>query len=495
MQGFSSTIESIPATVRDLIDRRSCKLCLALKSIYAQLVLIYTGSSHNLKLNIMKISTNHSVIIIAFFQFLLVPRFSVAQSPAEKLSAHGIEFQKEVIEVTNGVYVAIGFALANSIMIEGDDGVIIVDVTGSPAAAEEVNAAFAEITNKPIEAIIYTHSHPDHTGGAKAFAKDGNTEIYAHELVNRSVSNDIQQILNVRAVRQFGLSLPSEKFLNAGIGPWMKLDWSGFLKPTKTIADRLEVEIAGIQVVLQYAPGETEDQLYVWLPGKKLLMPGDNYYKAFPNLYTIRGSTYRDIQLWAQSLDKMLNEGEIEFLVPSHTRPVIGVTQVKNALTNYRDAIRFVYDESVKGINAGMNPIELSQQVRLPEHLANDPALQEFYGTVPWSVRSVYSGLIGWFDGNATNLFPLSSKERAERLAKLAGGADRIRENAIRALNEGDPQWAAELTDHLMALDENDKEAMMIKAKALTILGENQTSSNGRNYYLTQAQELFEKSK
>ncbi len=331
----------------------------------------------------MKISAIHSVIIIAIFQFLLMPSFSVAQSSSEKLSAHGREFQKEVIEVTNGVYVAIGFALANSIMIEGDDGVIIVDVPGSPASAEEVKVAFVEITNKPVEAIIYTHGHPDHTGGATAFVKNGCPEIYAHELVNRSVRNDIQQILNFRAVRQFGLSLPSEKFLNAGIGPWMKLDWSGFIPPTKTFEDRLEVEIAGVQVLLQYVPGETEDQLYVWLPDKKLLLPGDNYYKAFPNVYTIRGSTYRDIQLWAQSLDKMLNEGEIEYLVPSHTRPVVGVAQVKNALTNYRDTIRFVYDESVKGINAGMNPIELSQKVKLPEHLANDPALQEFYGTVP----------------------------------------------------------------------------------------------------------------
>lgn len=175
----------------------------------------------------MKKSTIHSVIIIATFNTFFIPGFLVAQSPAEKLSAHGREFQKEVIEVTNGVYVAIGFALGNSILIEGDDGVIIVDVTGSPAAAEEVKAAFAEITNKPIEAIIYTHS--DHTVGAKVFAKDGNPEIYAHELFNRSVTKDIQQILIVRLVRQFGLSLPSEKFLNAGIGPWITVDRSGFL--------------------------------------------------------------------------------------------------------------------------------------------------------------------------------------------------------------------------------------------------------------------------
>lgn len=418
-----------------------------------------------------------------------------AQSATEKLTAHGEEFHKEVIEVTEGIHVAIGFALANSIMIEGDDGVIIVDVTGSPAAAEEVKAEFAKITNKPIKAIIYTHGHPDYRGGASAFAKDGHPEIYAHELVNRSVENDLQPIFNVRAVRQFGLSLLPEKFLNAGIGPWMKLDWNGFLPPTQTFADRLEVEIVGLKVILQYAPGETDDQLYVWLPDKKLLLPGDNYYKTFPNLYTIRGSRYRDIRVRAESLDKMLKEGEIEYLVPSHTRPVVGADIVKKNLTNYRDAIRFIYDESVKGINAEMNPVELSQQVKLPKHLANDPALQEFYGTVAWSVRSVYSGLLGWFDGNATNLYPLSAKERAERVAKLAGGVDAIRKNAKEALEEGDAQWATELADHLIALNENDKNAILLKADALTVLGKEQTSANGRNYYLTQAQQLREKLK
>ena len=140
-----------------------------------------------------------------------------------------------------------------------------------------------------------------------------------------------------------------------------------------------------------------------------------------------------------------------------------------------------------------MTAIELSQQVQLPAHLAKEPSLQEYYGTVPRSVRSVYSGLLGWFDGNATNLFPLSAKERAVRLAKLAGGAEKIRKIAKNALGAGDAQWTAELADHLLALDENDRDAKLLKADALTVLGEQQISANGRNYYLTQAQELREK--
>ncbi|MEX1241023.1 MAG: alkyl/aryl-sulfatase [Cyclobacteriaceae bacterium] len=428
-----------------------------------------------------------SIKVLTLTLLALIPLH--AQSPSERLSAHTDEFRKEVIKVTDGIYVAVGYALANSILIEGDDGIIIVDVTESPATAQEVKSAFREITDKPVKAIIYTHGHPDHVCGGKVFAGRDNPEIYAHELVANGVNDGIQPILSARAVRQFGNSLPQEQFLNAGIGPSMNIVWET-ISPTKTFSERLETDVAGIRIILQYAPGETGDQLYVWLPDKKALLPGDNYYKAFPNLYTIRGSRYRDIRQWAQSLDKMLAEGEIEYLVPSHTRPVTGADNVKATLSNYRDAILHIYNATIKGINAGVTDIELSQQVQLPASLAKEPYLQEYYGTVPWSVRSVYSGLLGWFDGNATNLFPLSAKERAVRLAKLAGGAEKIRKIAKDVLSAGDAQWTAELADHLLALDENDRDAKLLKADALTVLGEQQISANGRNYYLTQAQEL-----
>lgn len=439
----------------------------------------------------MRLFPPTAAAFIRAFTFALpiaLPTF--AQSPAEQLAAHSREFDKEIIEVTDGIYVAIGYALANSILIEGNDGVIIVDVLGSPAAAKEVQSAFAEITDKPIEAIIYTHGHPDHRGGATVFVHDATTEIYAHELLANQVDDGIQPILNVRAVRQFGITLPPDQFLNAGIGPRLQIDWEGFVPPTKTFSDRLETEIGGVRVVLQHAPGETEDQLYVWLPDKKALLPGDNYYKAFPNLYTIRGSRYRDIRQWANSLDRMLAEGEIEYLIPSHTRPITGAANVEETLTNYRDAIRYVYDETVAGINEGATPVELARQVQLPARLATAPSLQEFYGTLPWSVRSVYTGLLGWFDGNATNLFPLSALERAEQVARLAGGVEKLRGAAEQALAEGDAQWAAELADHLLALNEDDIAARHLKADALTVLGERQISANGRNYYLTQAQQL-----
>ena len=417
------------------------------------------------------------------------------QSARDKLAAHTNEFRKELIEVTDGVYVAVGYALANSILIVGEDGVIIVDTTESQTAAREVKALFDTITSKPVKAIIYTHNHTDHISGAKIFAGDDTPVIYSHETTMRYVDriyNLILPIILTRSTRQVGITLPADELLNDGIGPRLRLDGAigaGFLPPTKTFADTMDIEVAGVKMTLVHAPGETDDQLFVWLPDKKTLLPGDNFYKAFPNLYAIRGTKYRDVLKWADSLDKML-QYDIEYLVPSHTRPIRGQARIASLLTDYRDAIRFVHDETIAGINKGLTPDELVETVKLPTRLAENPYLVEYYGTVAWSVRNIYGGYLGWFDGNATNLFPMSTRDRAERVAELAGGAEALLEKLREAVETGDHQWAAELADLVIALEPDAAEPKRLKADALTALGEGQISANGRNYYLTRAQQL-----
>jgi alkyl sulfatase BDS1-like metallo-beta-lactamase superfamily hydrolase len=412
----------------------------------------------------------------------------------EKLEAHTAEFEREVIRVTDGVHVAVGFGLANSILIEGDDGVIIVDTMESIEAARDVKAEFDRITDKPVRAIIYTHNHTDHIMGATVFAGDDQPDVYSHETTTAEVENIYKHITGAifsRSVRQFGVFLSDEDHLNCGIGPRLRVGppgATGFIPANRTFSDEMETEIAGIRLKLVHAPGETDDQLYVWLPDKGVLLPGDNFYKAFPNLYAIRGTSYRDVRHWADSLDLMIAEAP-EFLVPSHSRPISGAAQIAETLGNYRDAIRFVHDETVAGLNRGLTPDQLVETVKLPDHLAALPYLQEYYGTVAWSVRSIFNGYLGWFDGNATNLFPLSPKERASRMAELAGGEDALRAKAAAAFEAGDFQWCAELADLLIALSPGDAEAKRLRAGALRELGERQISANGRNYYLTSAQQ------
>lgn len=417
------------------------------------------------------------------------------------LRAQSEEFKQEVIKVTDGVYVAVGFGLANSVLLEGDDGVVIVDTMESAEAAVPVKAAFGKITSKPVKAIIYTHYHPDHVYGAKVMAGGDHPDIYAHA----GTSEHLKRIASItrettyrRAMRQFGTLLPEGGLVNAGIGPRLIYDENqtpALLAPTKTFSgDHIELEIAGIKMTLVHAPGETPDQIIIWLPEKKVLLPADNYYKSFPNLYAIRGTAYRDVKLWVSSIDKMRTL-KAAYLVPHHTRPVIGADTIYGVLTNYRDAIQFVHDQTIRLVNKGLTPQEIVERVKLPPHLARQPYLHEYYGTVAWSVRAIFDGYLGWFGGNATDLFPLSLDERAQRFADLAGGEQALLERTRQAVSEADYQWALELADHLQQLNPESGEVRALKATALQALGSRQIAATARNYYLTQALEVEDKLK
>ena len=409
------------------------------------------------------------------------------------------EFRREVYEVTDRVYQAVGFGIANSIMVEGDDCVFIVDVMGSVETATEVKAEFDKITQKPIEALIYTHNHADHVMGGLGFVPDGKIDVYAQETTNYHINrfaNVLRPALRTRSARMFGSQLRGsgpDQMENVGLGPFVEtLDPDmtlGLIRPNKTFWDELSTEICGVKVELVHAPGETNDQLFVWLPERGVLLPGDNIYKAFPNLYSIRGTLYRDVLTWAYSIDKMRALRPMH-LVPSHTRAISGKDEVYETLTAYRDAIQFVHDQTIRGINRGLTPDELVEVVKLPPHLAAHPYLQEYYGKVEWSVRGIFSGYLGWFDGDAARMEPLDPERRSAGMASLAGGTEGLLAAAREALAAGQYEWAAELATHSIRMDSQSTEAKQIKADALRALGRGQINANARNYYLTQALEL-----
>ena len=415
------------------------------------------------------------------------------------LVAHSAEFKQEVIKVTDGVYVAVGFGLANSVLLEGDDGVVIVDTMESAEAAVPVKKAFDKLTSKPVKSIIYTHYHSDHTQGAAIMAGDDNPEVYSHESTLRylkRIASVTRETTYRRAMRQFGSLLPPGGVINCGIGPELKFNENStiaLLPPTRTFAgDSLELDIAGLKLVLGHAPGETPDQIFIWLPGKKVLLPADNFYKSFPNLYAIRGTEYRDVTLWVKSLDKMRQLGA-EFLVPHHSKPIKGADKIYETLTNYRDAIQYVHDQTIRLMNRGLLPQEIAERLKLPPHLARQPYLHEYYGTVSWSVRAIFDGYLGWFSGNATDLFPLPLDERAQRFIDLAGGEQELLDHAKKAIAKKDYQWALELSDQLLRFNPESDAVRELKAAALSSLGSKQTAATARHYYLTQALEVENK--
>lgn len=413
-----------------------------------------------------------------------------------QLIEHSEEFDHpQVIEVTKGIHVAIGFGLANSILIEGKSGNIIVDCMESNEAAQKVKTEFEKINNKPTKAIIYTHNHADHIFGAGVFAGNDNPEIYSHELTNYYIDrilNVVQPIVSSRSYKMFGVSLSEKDHFNCGIGPRLDANENttrSLLRPTITFKDKLEIEIEGIKIQLAHVPGETNDQLYVWLPEKKVLLPGDNIYKAFPNLYTIRGTPYRDVKQWATSLDKM-RYLQPDFLIPSHTQPVKGQQAIEKILRDYADAIRFVHDQTIRLMNKGYKPDEIAAIVKLPAHLAASPYLKEVYGRVDWSVKNIFNGYLGWFDGDVSTLLPLEEKDRAEKMIALVGGEKEMKNKIKNAFEEKEFQWVLELTNYLLELNPKDKTAINLRYESLIQLGEQQLNPNARNYFLSQAAEL-----
>lgn len=416
------------------------------------------------------------------------------------LLEHSRKMEQRVYKIGDNVYSAVGWALGNSIMVVGRDGVIIVDTTESVAAAKEILAEFRKITDKPIRAVVYTHNHGDHVGGAKGFiseddVKAGRVEIYAHERLMQEVAatfSVVAPILILRSVYTFGVALERgpQGAVNAGIGPLFRPPPRSFIPPTKTFKDRLDLEVAGVKMHLRHAPSEAEDEIVIWLPEEKVLLTAEVIQgESFPNLYTLRGTRYRDPVTWVRALDMMRGFGA-EHVVPSHGRPVSGKREVEALLTSYRDAIQYVHDQTVRQMNKGLTPDELVEAIKLPPHLANHPWLGEFYGTVKHSVRQIYSGYLGWFEGDPTFLDPLPRAERAGRYVTLMGGRDAVVKAAEEAVARGDYRWAAEILTHVIRLRNGDLEARRLKAQALRELGVRTPNTNWRDWYLTAAREL-----
>lgn len=416
------------------------------------------------------------------------------------LLAQNAQFGKRIHDLAPGVHSAVGYAASNVHFLAGNQGVVAIDTTETTQAAENILADFRKISALPITTIIYTHSHRDHISGATVFAEGRDVEViaadnFASDLVGTDDSRPAPNAaLMVRTKRQFGIGLNPDERVSLGIGPGdrpVKGMGQGYKEPQLRIKETTRITREGFELELAKAPGETPDHLIAWYEPKRILFCGDNFYRAFPNLYAIRGTPYRDFDAWADTMDQLMAYGA-EILAPGHTNPVIGAQTIREVLSNYRDAIRHVVAETVKGMNAGLDPVSIASDLQLPEELARQPHLQEFYGHVGYASRAYFAGTLGWFDGNPTSLGQLPAAAEAVEFIELAGGAGRVLSAAGKAVDDGKPQWAMELADRLIAAGSETAAARQVKAAALRALADRTVNAPTRNYYLLSARELEE---
>lgn len=430
-------------------------------------------------------------------QNLAFPEASSTVAPP--LTAHARTMAQGVYQVAENFYVAVGYGNANMTMVVGTDGVLLIDCLETAEAARQALADLRKVSDKPIKALIYSHSHPDHTSGVRglldpADVSAGRVQIYAHERLAAGMRGNpsFGLVPPLRLAYTFGLDLERgpEGLVEGGLGPLLHVGTVGFVPPTTVFQGSLDLEVAGIRVHLREAPSESDDEIVMWFPDQGVLHLADVIQgECLANLYALRG-VVRDIWQWIRAVD-LARAFDARALIFGHGRPLTGQAEVRELLRNYRDAMQYIHDQSVRLIARGLTPDEMVERVsELPPRLRAHPWLGEFYGTVQQTVRQIFHNYFGWYEGDPTFLDPLPRRERSARYIAAIGGRDVVLALAERAYAERDFRWAAEILTHVLRVDSNDARARQLKADALRQLGYRAVNPIWRNNYLMAAKEI-----
>lgn len=320
--------------------------------------------------------------------------------------------QTEAVKVNERVYQASGFG--NTYLVATPEGNVVID-TSSGALARRHRALLKKVSDAPIRYVILTHCHPDHVGGV-AIWKEAGTEVVAHR--NYAAGREYQRRLAGLFVRRNAAqyNLPpllvraaADQYLGPGYEATIVFDSAH------------TISLGGLTFELAHAPGETDDQINVWIPEIKTAFVGDNIYDTFPNIYTLRGTQPRWALDWIASLDRVL-AWKPEVLLGSHMAPLLGAEAIQARLRRYRDAIQYVHDQTVQGMNEGKSVYTLMQEVKLPPELA----MGEQYGRLTWSIRGIYEGYVGWFDEDPVAMYEIPRSAVDADLVELAGGPESV---------------------------------------------------------------------
>ncbi len=363
-------------------------------------------------------------------------------------------------EIIPGFFKATGFG--NTLLVKTDEGSVVID-TSMPSTAPAHRKLLSDVEPDAPKYIIITHGHGDHTGGIRTWLGE-NTKVVAQRSFAefRAYQDMLAGFFGRRNAAQFGIQIPQGE---ENVGAQEPSEAEAAPLPLVLFDDSYEIVLGGLTFKLTHMPGETYDALTVWVPEKKAVFTGDLLYTSFPNIYTLRGTRPRWALDYIQSLEKVMALNT-EILIPSHGEPIIGAQAVADTLAKHRDAIRYVHDATVAGMNAGKDVYTLMVEIKLPEELA----LGESYGKVAWSVRGIYEGYVGWFDGNPANMYALPPTSPFAALVELAGGADAVAVRAQKMLQQGEEVEALQMADAALSADPKNEAALRVRLTALQAL-------------------------
>jgi alkyl sulfatase BDS1-like metallo-beta-lactamase superfamily hydrolase len=418
---------------------------------------------------------------------------------SQLLAKHGL------FKVADGVWQVRGFDLANVTFIAGKTGWIVID----PLTSAETAKAALELVNgklgaRPVVALIYTHSHVDHFGGARGMVAQadvdaGRVQVIAPEgFLEHAVGENIiaGPAMQRRATYQFGSFLPKGAAgqVSAGIGPAVSAGTQTLIPPTVDVTRTGQaMTVDGVRLEFQMTPNtEAPAEMNIYLPDVRALCLSENANATMHNVLTPRGALVRDAKQWADYLTESLKlyGDRSDVVFTSHAWPRWGRAVIADYVAKHRDAYKYLHDQTVRLMNDGLTGNEIANRLKLPEALDREWYNRGYYGTVSFNSRAVYQRYMGWYDANPVNLAPLEPADESARYVAAMGGSAKVLAEARKAYDARDDRWAATLANRLVLADAQDRAARDLLARIYDRQGAGAESALWRNMYLAGAREL-----
>ena len=411
-----------------------------------------------------------------------------------------------LFQLNEHIFQVRGYDISNITFVRSDTGWIVIDpLTSTETARRAFEFLTRHLGKRPVQAVIYTHSHADHFAGVLGVTsfdavERGEVAVIApagflEEAVRENVIAGPAMLR--RASYMYGGQLPAspQGVVGSGLGRSLpRGGQSGLIAPTDSITRSGDTrEIDGVKIVFQLTPNsEAPAEMHFWFPQFNALCMAENCTCVMHNLYTLRGAHIRDALAWSKYIHEALLEfgDNADLCFASHNWPVWGSEHIKRYLTEQRDTYRFIHDQTMRLANTGLTSTEIAEELELPASLAKCFNNRGYYGTVSHNAKAVYQKYLGWFDGNPANLNPHPPVESATRYVEFMGGADAVLEKARASFAAGDYRWVVQVVNHVVFDDPSNVDARQLQADALEQLGYQSESGPWRNFYLTGAQEL-----